>query len=84
MEGESPGSMFEMSVSDVFFVGGLPANVETRFTVHPFRGCVRNLKLDNEYVALSRARSTKGVQMGCANKEVRVCLLESLTTLDDL
>lgn len=28
-EGESPGSMFEMSISDSFFVGGLPRNIQT-------------------------------------------------------
>lgn len=28
-EGESPGSLFEMSVSDSFYVGGLPRNIET-------------------------------------------------------
>lgn len=27
VEGESPGSMFELSVTDVFYVGGIPANV---------------------------------------------------------
>jgi hypothetical protein len=29
IEGESPGTMFEMSVSDSFYLGGLPQNVET-------------------------------------------------------
>lgn len=29
VEGESPGSMFEMSISDSFFVGGLPSNLKT-------------------------------------------------------
>ncbi|KAL3080577.1 hypothetical protein niasHT_036523 [Heterodera trifolii] len=77
VEGESPGSMFEMSVSDVFFIGGLPSNIDARFTVHPFHGCMRNLKLDDEYVELARARVTKGVQLGCANREVRIGTLLS-------
>lgn len=76
-EGESPGSMFEMSVSDSFYVGGLPRNIETRFTVAPFRGCVKNLKLDLEYVDLNRAKAAKGVQTTCLNKDVRLVSLVS-------
>uniref|UniRef100_A0A915EU75 Uncharacterized protein n=1 Tax=Ditylenchus dipsaci TaxID=166011 RepID=A0A915EU75_9BILA len=78
-EGESPGSLFEMSVSDSFYVGGLPRNIETRFTVQPFRGCIKNLKLDSEYINLSKAKATKGVQSSCLNKEVRV---EELVKID--
>ena len=29
MEGESPGTLFEMSVSDSFFLGGLPSSIES-------------------------------------------------------
>uniref|UniRef100_A0A914HKE2 Uncharacterized protein n=1 Tax=Globodera rostochiensis TaxID=31243 RepID=A0A914HKE2_GLORO len=77
VEGESPGSMFEMSVSDVFYIGGLPSNIDARFTVHAFHGCMRNLKLDDGYVELAHARATKGVQLGCVNKEVRIGTLLS-------
>lgn len=48
-----------------------------RFTVLPFRGCIKNLKLDSEYISLNRAKSTKGVQTSCLNKEVRVVSLVS-------
>lgn len=48
-----------------------------RFTVLPFRGCIKNLKLDSEYVSLNRAKATKGVQTSCLNKEVRVVSLVS-------
>lgn len=39
--------------------------------IHPFRGCIKNLKLDFEYVNLNRAKETIGVQSSCPNKEVR-------------
>ncbi|KAH7694236.1 laminin alpha, partial [Aphelenchoides avenae] len=76
-EGESPGTMFEMSVSDAFYLGGLPKNVQTRFTVQPFRGCLKNLKLDTEYINLNNARYSKGVQSSCPTREVRLATLIS-------
>nr|CAD2195397.1 unnamed protein product [Meloidogyne enterolobii] len=78
IEGESPGSLFEMSVSDSFFLGGLPTTIETtRFAVHPFRGCIRNLKLDSDYISLARPKASKGVQSSCVNRDVRVGTLLS-------
>uniref|UniRef100_A0A915EV46 Uncharacterized protein n=1 Tax=Ditylenchus dipsaci TaxID=166011 RepID=A0A915EV46_9BILA len=38
---------------------------------------VKNLKLDSEYINLSKAKATKGVQSSCLNKEVRVISLIS-------
>ena len=49
----------------------------SRFAVQPFRGCIRNLKLDSEYVSLARPRATKGVQSSCVNREVRIGTLLS-------
>ncbi|KAI6239107.1 Laminin-like protein epi-1 [Aphelenchoides fujianensis] len=77
VSGESPGTMFEMSVSDSFFLGGLPSNIETRFAVTPFRGCLANLKLDSEYVDLRHPKSSKNVQNTCPNREIRVASLVS-------
>ncbi|KAL7074923.1 hypothetical protein ACQ4LE_005689, partial [Meloidogyne hapla] len=78
VEGETPGSLFEMSVSDSFFLGGLPTSIETtRFAVHPFRGCIRNLKLDADYISLARPKASKGVQSSCVNRDVRVGTLLS-------
>lgn len=34
IEGESPGSMFEMSISDSFFLGGLPPSIEKYFCIY--------------------------------------------------
>lgn len=28
-EGDSPGTMFELSLSDVFYLGGVPADIST-------------------------------------------------------
>lgn len=39
VEGESPGTMFEMSVSDSFYLGGLPSNIET----YVLKGPIKNL-----------------------------------------
>ena len=50
----------------------------SRFTVHPFRGCIRNLKLDSEYINLSRPRNTKGVQASCLAREVISLMPKSL------
>jgi len=78
VEGESPGSMFELSISDSFYLGGLPRIVNARFTVQSFRGCIRNVKLDvDNYVDLTKAKSSKGVQQSCLNREVRVVSLLS-------
>jgi hypothetical protein len=48
-----------------------------RFTVTPFRGCLKNLKLDDEYVELRNAKASKGVQNSCPTKEIRVASLVS-------
>lgn len=45
--------------------------------MQPFRGCIKNLKLDSEYVNLNRAKATKGVQNSCPNKDVRTISLIS-------
>lgn len=74
-EGESPGTMFEMSVSDSLFLGGLPDTEKASVT--PFKGCLRNLKLDTEYVNLRSAKSSKGVQNSCPNKDIKLVTLVS-------
>lgn len=43
----------------------------------PFRGCLKNLKLDDEYVDLHNAKASKGVQNSCPNKDIRVASLVS-------
>lgn len=45
--------------------------------MEPFSGCIKNLKLDSEYVNLNRAKTTKGVQNSCPNKDVRIISLTS-------
>ncbi|TMS36985.1 hypothetical protein L596_004022 [Steinernema carpocapsae] len=72
VEGESPGTMFEMAVSDSFYLGGLPSSVQTNFAVEPFNGCLKNLKLESKYVRLNKAVMSKGTQKSCPNKIVRV------------
>lgn len=90
-KGESPGSMFEMSISDSFFLGGLPPTIKKFFfsikffkliifsnlLIEPFRGCIKNLKLDADYVNLNKAKASKGVQNSCTNKNVRIISLTS-------
>ncbi|CAD5221244.1 unnamed protein product [Bursaphelenchus xylophilus] len=70
-EGESPGVMFEMSVPEYFYLGGLPQGVTTRFVVTPYRGCLKNLRLDTEYINL-RALDGKGLAPSCPSQEVRM------------
>jgi hypothetical protein len=38
---------------------------------------MKNLKLEDEYVELRNAKTTKGVQNSCPNKEIRVASLVS-------
>ncbi|KAK0397427.1 hypothetical protein QR680_002123 [Steinernema hermaphroditum] len=71
-EGESPGAMFEMAVSDSFYLGGLPSPIQPNFAVEPFNGCLKNLKLESKYVRLSKAIMSKGTQKSCRNRNVRV------------
>ncbi|KAH7704052.1 laminin-like protein K08C7.3 precursor, partial [Aphelenchoides avenae] len=76
-EGKSAVTMFEASVSGAFYPGGLPKNVQTRFTVQPFRGCLKNLKLDTEYINLDNAHYSKGVQSSRPTREERLATLIS-------
>ncbi|VDK44418.1 unnamed protein product [Anisakis simplex] len=76
-EGESPGTMFELSVTDVFYVGGIPANVSARSAAVPLRGCVERVKLENDLIDLSKAIAAKGIQPGCPSRRVRIVSLLS-------
>ena len=42
-----------------------------------FHGCLKNLKLDDEYVELRQTKASKGAQHSCANREIRVASLVS-------
>ncbi|VBB28863.1 unnamed protein product [Acanthocheilonema viteae] len=76
-EGDSPGTMFELSLSDVFYLGGVPSDVSTRTTVVPMNGCIEHVKLDNRLMDLSKSRTAKGVQLGCSARHVRVISMVS-------
>ncbi|VDM41094.1 unnamed protein product [Toxocara canis] len=77
VEGESPGTMFELSVTDVFYVGGIPSNVSARSAAVPLHGCVERVKLENDITDLSKATAAKDVQPGCPSRRVRVISLLS-------
>ncbi|OZC11109.1 laminin EGF-like protein [Onchocerca flexuosa] len=76
-EGDSPGTMFELSLSDVFYLGGVPSDVSTRTTVVSFNGCIEHVKLDNRLMDLSKSSTAKGVQPGCSARNVRVISMVS-------
>ncbi|VDK75274.1 unnamed protein product [Litomosoides sigmodontis] len=76
-EGDSPGTMFELSLSDVFYLGGVPADVSTRTTVVSMNGCIEHVKLDSRLMDLSKSRTAKGVQLGCDARRVRVISMVS-------
>uniref|UniRef100_A0A7E4ULG0 Laminin subunit alpha-1 n=1 Tax=Panagrellus redivivus TaxID=6233 RepID=A0A7E4ULG0_PANRE len=77
VEGESPGTMFEMSISDSIYLGGLPQEVNARFTVQPLRGCLKNLKIDSDYANLGQYSAAKGIQPSCPYTLVRTASLIS-------
>uniref|UniRef100_A0A1I8EZU5 Uncharacterized protein n=3 Tax=Wuchereria bancrofti TaxID=6293 RepID=A0A1I8EZU5_WUCBA len=76
-EGDSPGTMFELSLSDVFYLGGVPSDVSTRTAVVSMNGCIERVKLDNRLVDLSKSRTARGVQLGCSARNVRVVSMVS-------
>ncbi|CAD5215290.1 unnamed protein product [Bursaphelenchus okinawaensis] len=71
-EVESPGDSFEMSVPDAFYLGGLPQGVNPRLVVTPYRGCLKNLKLDNIGYVNLRPLDGTGLSPSCPSQEVRM------------
>uniref|UniRef100_A0A915PQH1 Laminin subunit alpha n=1 Tax=Setaria digitata TaxID=48799 RepID=A0A915PQH1_9BILA len=76
-EGDSPGTMFELNLSDVFYLGGVPPDVSTRTAVVSMSGCIEHVKLNNRLLDMSKSRTAKGVQPGCSTQNVRIISLVS-------
>ncbi|KAM3726093.1 Laminin-like protein [Dirofilaria immitis] len=76
-EGDSPGTMFELNSSDVFYLGGVPSDVLTRTTVVSMNGCIEHVKLDNRLIDLSKSKTARGVQSGCNARNVRIVSMVS-------
>uniref|UniRef100_A0A914WZ73 Uncharacterized protein n=1 Tax=Plectus sambesii TaxID=2011161 RepID=A0A914WZ73_9BILA len=72
VEADAPGTLFELSVTDVFYIGGVPSGVDTKTRIRPFHGCIEKVQLEGYYVNLNEARSSKGVEPGCVDTSVRV------------
>ncbi|CAI4221509.1 unnamed protein product [Auanema sp. JU1783] len=72
-EGDAPGEQFEMSVTDKFYLGGIPSGVSTRSPVVPLRGCLRAVRLgSDELDLLGRGVSaSKGLRSTCPLGSVR-------------
>lgn len=66
-EGDSPGGKAEMSVTENFYLGGVPAGVNLRSPVEPLRGCLRSIRLNSDEVDLQGrgVRASKGIRNAC-------------------
>lgn len=45
--------------------------------MQPFRGCLKNLKIDSEYATLAHSKNAKGTQPSCPYTHVRIASLIS-------
>ena len=66
VEGDTPGSMVDLSVGDVFYVGGTPSGISRRDVVEPFRGCMKSVKIESDEIDLHSSVASKGVRNTCA------------------
>lgn len=49
----------------------------SRFTVQPFHGCLKNLKIDADYANLANSKAAKGIQPSCPFTHVRIASMIS-------
>ncbi|KAJ1373976.1 hypothetical protein KIN20_036551 [Parelaphostrongylus tenuis] len=70
VESDAPGEMSELSVTEFLYIGGTPAGVNTRFTIEPFRGCIKSVRLGSDEINLYASYASKGVRNACALKTV--------------
>ncbi|CAJ0584396.1 unnamed protein product, partial [Mesorhabditis spiculigera] len=70
-EGDAPGDMSELSISDFYYLGGTPMGVNVRTTVETLRGCIKDVRLDGANVNLQKSQESKGVRNACTAHVVR-------------
>ncbi|GMR41651.1 hypothetical protein PMAYCL1PPCAC_11846, partial [Pristionchus mayeri] len=76
---EMKGDGTELAVGDYYYLGGVPLDVNTRSTVEPLRGCIRNVKLKDDVVNIRSAHRSKGVSASCPS----VSLTREVSFLSD-
>ncbi|KAF8358536.1 epi-1, partial [Pristionchus pacificus] len=76
---EMKGDGVELAVGDYYYLGGVPLDVNTRSTVEPLRGCIRNVKLKDDVVNIRSAHRSKGVSASCPS----VSLTREVSFLSD-
>ncbi|KAK6047527.1 hypothetical protein COOONC_14969 [Cooperia oncophora] len=64
-EGDAPGEMSTLSVTDYLYLGGTPAGVNTRSPIEPFRGCIKSVRLGSDEMDLYASYASKGVRNAC-------------------
>uniref|UniRef100_A0A0K0F7N6 Laminin subunit alpha-5 (inferred by orthology to a human protein) n=1 Tax=Strongyloides venezuelensis TaxID=75913 RepID=A0A0K0F7N6_STRVS len=71
-EGETLGSMSELKYDKLYYLGDVGYDTKNKYQVIPFRGCIKNFKIENNFVDLRKALSSKGVQMSCPTQIIRL------------
>ncbi|VDO27999.1 unnamed protein product [Haemonchus placei] len=64
-EGDAPGDMSTLSVTDYLYLGGTPTGVNTRSPIEPFRGCIKSVRLGSDEMDLYASYASKGVRNAC-------------------
>uniref|UniRef100_A0A0N4ZLJ9 Laminin subunit alpha n=1 Tax=Parastrongyloides trichosuri TaxID=131310 RepID=A0A0N4ZLJ9_PARTI len=72
VENDTTGSMSEMKYDKLYYLGDVGYDIKNKYQVIPFRGCIKNFKIENNFVDLRKALSSKGVQMSCPSQIVRI------------
>uniref|UniRef100_A0AC35TUM0 Laminin subunit alpha n=1 Tax=Rhabditophanes sp. KR3021 TaxID=114890 RepID=A0AC35TUM0_9BILA len=80
-DGEAPGAMVELKYDKLYYLGDVTYTVKSKYSVTPFKGCIKNFKVNNDFVDFKKASSSKGVQMSCPAQIVRTASFVSPKSL---